>query len=109
MDDKTAARLLQGERRRVERILRDLDAADPAKLPDYERERNEQLRAQLKTELEAVERAEARLSEGTYGLSIESGTPIPDGRLHTFPTAERTEEEQLRYERARGEAEPDLE
>jgi len=107
MDDETAARLLQGERRRVERVLRDLDATDPAN--DYQRERNEQLRAQLKTELEAVERAEVRLSEGTYGLSVESGTPIPEGRLHIFPTAERTEQEQERYEQARGEAEPDLE
>ena len=67
------------------------------------------MRAQLQSELGAVERAEARLADGTYGLSIESGTPIPDGRLHSFPAAERTEEEQLRYERARGEAEPDLE
>ena len=109
MDDQTAARLLQGERRRVERVLRDLDAADPDRLPEYERERNDRMRTQLRAELEAVERAEARLFEGTYGLSIESGTPISEGRLHTFPTAERTEQEQERYEQARGEAEPDLE
>jgi DnaK suppressor protein len=109
MDHETAARLLQGERRRVERVLRDLDAADPKQLSDYQREHNEQLRAQLRSELDAVGRAETRLADGTYGLSIESGEPIPDGRLHSFPTAERTEEEQLRFEQARGEAEPDLE
>ena len=109
MDHDTAARLLHGERRRVERVLRDLDAGNPQQLTDYQREHNEQLRGELRSELEAVERAEARLADGTYGLSIESGQPIPDGRLHTFPTAERTEEEQLRYEQARGEAEPDLE
>jgi DnaK suppressor protein len=108
MDHDTATRLLHGERRRVERVLRDLDAADPDELNDYQREHNEQLRAQLQSELEAVERAEARLADGTYGLSIESGKAIPEGRLHTFPTAERTEDEQLRYEKQRGEAEPDL-
>jgi hypothetical protein len=73
MDNDTAARLLQGERRRVERVLRDLDAANPETLSDYDRRHNEQLRAQLQTELEAVERAEARLVDGTYGMSIESG------------------------------------
>lgn len=46
-----------------------------------------------------MERAEARLAEGTYGLSVESGEPIPDGRLEARPTAERTVEEQERYDR----------
>jgi DnaK suppressor protein len=45
-----------------------------------------------------VERAEARLAEGTYGLSVESREPIPDGRLEARPTAERTVEEQERYD-----------
>jgi DnaK suppressor protein len=47
----------------------------------------------------AVERAEERLAAGTYGLSIESGEPIPDERLEAVPTAERTAEEQARFER----------
>ena len=50
----------------------------------------------LQRELEALERAEARLAEGTFGLSVESGEPIPDGRLEALPTAERTVEEQDR-------------
>jgi DnaK suppressor protein len=54
---------------------------------------------QLREELEAVERAEQRLQEGTYGLSIESGEPIPAARLEAIPWAERTAEEQDRYER----------
>ncbi len=53
----------------------------------------------LRKELAAVERAEARLAEGTYGLSVQSGEPIPDGRLEARPTAERTVEEQERYDR----------
>jgi len=48
--------------------------------------------------LEPVERAERRLQDGTYGLSVESGEPIPDARLEIYPTAELTVEE----EEARG-------
>jgi DnaK suppressor protein len=48
----------------------------------------------LRVQLEAVERAEARLADGSYGLSIESGQPIPDERLEALPTAERTVSEE---------------
>ena len=49
-------------------------------------------------QLAAIERAEARLAAGTYGLSVESGEPIPDERLEVSPTAELTvEEERRRY------------
>jgi len=47
----------------------------------------------LKRRLAAVERAEARLEAGTYGVSVRSGAPIPDERLEAFPTAELTVEE----------------
>ena len=46
-----------------------------------------------------MERAEERLKAGTYGVSVESGEPIPDARLEAQPTAERTIEEQERFER----------
>ena len=48
----------------------------------------------LKRKLAAVERAEARLGAGTYGISVQSGEPIPDERLEAFPTAELTVAEQ---------------
>jgi len=48
----------------------------------------------LTEQLAAVERAEARLAAGTYGLSVDSGDPIPDERLEALPTAERTVREQ---------------
>jgi DnaK suppressor protein len=54
----------------------------------------------LQAELEAIDRAEKRLGEGTYGVSVESGEPIPDKRLEAVPHAERTVEEQARYEAA---------
>jgi DnaK suppressor protein len=50
----------------------------------------------LRRRLEAVERAEARLAAGTYGISTQSGEPIPDARLEASPTAELTVEEQER-------------
>jgi DnaK suppressor protein len=47
------------------------------------------LRADLRQTLEAIERAEARLEEGTYGVSVVSGDPIPDERLAAVPWADR--------------------
>jgi len=57
----------------------------------------EALREQLQAELADLARAEGRLAAGTYGLSVESGEPIPDERLEAVPTAERTVEEEARY------------
>lgn len=46
--------------------------------------------------LQSVERALEKIEEGTYGLSDESGEPIPQGRLEAVPEAIRTVEEQQR-------------
>jgi DnaK suppressor protein len=105
MDPDRARELLSGERQRIERALAQLrhdNAGEPAdeENPDdlasdlYQDEFDEGLSNDLREELAAVERAEARLADGTYGLSIESGKPIPDERLEAVPTAERTVEEQ---------------
>ena len=64
-----------------------------------DREVEEGLAEQLRDELAAIERAEERLTGGTYGLSIESGEPIPDARLEAIPWAERTASEEERRER----------
>ena len=56
------------------------------------------LAADLREQLAAVGRAEARIAQGTYGRSIESGLPIPEERLEAEPLAERTIEEQRDYE-----------
>jgi len=108
MDNDRARELLGGERERIERELVRLrhvdddepdDEFDPANLAsDLYQDEFDQTRADdLRDQLAAVERAEARLRAGTYGLSVESGKPIPDERLEAFPTAERTvEEEQAR-------------
>jgi DnaK suppressor protein len=105
MDPDRARGLLAAERERVERALARLapqetgepaDEEDPANLASelYQDELDEGLADDLREELAAVERAEARLAAGTYGLSIESGKPIPDERLEAVPTAERTVEEE---------------
>lgn len=108
MDPERARDLLLRERRRLEAVLAErapepsaeLSPTDSADLGTdvYLAELDEGLADDLREELEAVERAERRLAEGTYGLSIESGAPIPDERLEAVPTAERTAEEQARYE-----------
>jgi DnaK suppressor protein len=111
VDAGRARELLARERSRIEQALASLQSEGPLEASDhrepgdmdsedlYEDElaagRAEDLRAQLA----AVERAEARLAAGTYGLSVESGQPIPDGRLEAVPTAERTLEEQRRFRR----------
>ena len=111
MDPDRARTLLAAERQRIERALARLrrqddgeaaDEFDPANLAAdlYQDEFDEGLGADLREQLAAVERAEARLAAGTYGLSVESGQPIPDERLEVLPTAERTaEEERARSQR----------
>jgi DnaK suppressor protein len=104
MDPERARELLAQERERIERSLarrRHEDAGEPGEEDSanlasdlYQDELDEGLADDLREELAAVERAEARLAAGTYGLSLESGKPIPDERLEALPTAERTAEEE---------------
>jgi DnaK suppressor protein len=109
MDTGHAAELLARERARIEQALTDLaphdseDVTDPFEATDVGQDLFDEELAQgraerLRDELEAIERAERRLAEGTYGVSVQSGEPIPDARLEAIPWAERTAEEQARYE-----------
>jgi DnaK suppressor protein len=106
MDSDRAHQLLAAERERIEREIAELGseaAGDRDESEDrgsedlYQQEFDAGRAADLQDQLAAVERAEARLADGKYGLSVESGEPIPDGRLEALPTAERTvaEEERL--------------
>jgi RNA polymerase-binding transcription factor len=105
MDADPARELLAAERRRIEHELARLgheddsepaDEYDPANLASdlYQDELDEGRADDLREQLASVERAEERLAAGTYGLSIESGQPIPDERLEAVPTAELTAEEE---------------
>jgi DnaK suppressor protein len=113
VDDDQARELLAGERERIERELAALAApetdpnADPADAGDnapelLDAEIDSGLSAPLREELAAIDRAEARLAQGGYGLSVDSGEPIPEARLQAIPWAERTAEEQARYEASGG-------
>ena len=106
MEPERARELLRRERERVERELAQLRPAMPdGELADYdqhpadqgtetfEQELNEGQVVRLREELAAIERAERRLAEGTYGRSVLSGRPIPDARLERVPWAERTVDE----------------
>jgi DnaK suppressor protein len=107
VDADRARELLTSERRRIEQSLGRLrrqddsepvDEYDPANLAAdlYQEELDEGRAEDLREQLGAVERAEQRLADGTYGLSIESGRPIPDERLEAVPTAELTIDEERR-------------
>jgi len=107
MDADHARTLLARARQRVERALAELGpmesdgSLDPSEASDVARDLVEAeidsgVARSLREELAAIERAERRLADGTYGRSVESGAPIPDARLEALPWAERTTEEQAR-------------
>ena len=101
MDSDRARKLLAAERTRIEEAVAALEESETDKDEPgdegsenlYQAEFDAGRAEDLAKELAAVERAEARLAAGTYGLSVESGEPIPDERLEAFPTAEHTVEE----------------
>jgi DnaK suppressor protein len=106
MDPEHARQLLARERERIESAIANLRREPPDEADDrvepgdeddeglYQDEFDAGRARDYEDELAALERAEARLAAGTYGLSVESGAPIPDERLEAFPLAERTVEEE---------------
>ena len=49
-------------------------------------------------ELLAIDRALARVADGSYGLCVQCGASLPTARLHAQPTAERCVDCQARAE-----------
>ena len=109
MEADRARELLARERARTEESIAAIQGEGPLEGDErrepgdvdsedlYQDELNQGRLEDLRRELAAVERADQRLEDGTYGLSVESGEPIPDARLEALPTAERTVEEEERY------------
>jgi DnaK suppressor protein len=107
MDEQRAKELLTAERERVEELL----AAGQGTAADEQSDDNEPpdssdsgdelaregvadaVQESLRERLAALVRADERLAAGTFGVSVESGDPIPDARLEADPTAELTVEE----------------
>ncbi|MGH3497424.1 MAG: TraR/DksA family transcriptional regulator [Nocardioidaceae bacterium] len=79
----------EGDREAGRETGDEVDSADPLAAEGVD----DAVVAGLQDRLAAIERAEKRLAEGTFGVSIRSGTPIPDERLEVMPTAELTVEE----------------
>jgi DnaK suppressor protein len=111
MEPERARALLERERERVLREIEELrrqgggdELADvdqhnaDAGTELFDQERDSSMIERLESELDAIARAQKRLEEGKYGLSVESGKPIPDDRLEAVPHAELTVEEQARLE-----------
>jgi DnaK suppressor protein len=106
MDAERARELLAAERERIEGAIANLRGEEPEEADDqvqpgdeggeelYQDEFDAGRTQDYQDQLAALERAEARLEAGTYGLSVVSGEPIPDGRLEAAPLAERTVEEE---------------
>jgi DnaK suppressor protein len=106
MDESRAKELLKAERDRVEGELAKLrgegregsDAQKPAGDFNSENLYEDEFAAgregDLQRRLDRVDRAEERLAAGTYGVSVKSGDPIPDGRLEAEPLAELTVDEE---------------
>jgi DnaK suppressor protein len=116
MDEYRARALVARERRRVEAALAELTGEEQDEDASHFDQTGESaeagaeiqhemvdraLVATLQNELASVVRAETRIAEGTFGLSVESGARIPDDRLEAEPLAERTVEEQSRLEQSR--------
>jgi DnaK suppressor protein len=107
MDEKRAAELLRAEHIEVKGLLAEMDRAgendrdganEQGDMADSEEsltdEQQESAVAEgLRLRLEAIERAQQRLRDGTYGRSVLSGLPIPDDRLEADPAAELTVDE----------------
>jgi DnaK suppressor protein len=102
MDQDLARTRLTTERADVERLLAETqetstqsqeldqgDYADPAE-PLNSAEVDDAVAGTLSDRLGAIDRAIARLDDGTYGVSIRSGEAIPDERLDADPAAELT-------------------
>ena len=107
MDEERARALLRQERDKVQRLLHGADAVarsnreavdDDAGASDAaellaSQGTDDAVSAELEDRLAALDRAEQRLKDGTFGRSIRSGQIIPDDRLEADPAAELTVEE----------------
>jgi DnaK suppressor protein len=107
MEIDRAQELLLAERRRMEQLLKetseagqddrsaanqDGDMFDSAQ-PLTDEGTDASVLAGVRDRLAAIERAEKRLADGSYGYSVQSGLAIPDERLEADPAAELTIEE----------------
>ena len=121
MDTDTARHRLEEERRRLEEQRRRLDETEVRDTPEHdlmgelssydqhpadegtETFEKEKVLAQIEhaeSQLEEVQKALARLDDGTFGRCEVCNVEIPDERLEERPAARRCVEHQREVERA---------
>lgn len=103
MDPSRAHEMIERERERIKGLLMDLAADRAGDLraaadattslfdtasPLAHELVDDAVAEQLNARLASLDRASDRLRNGTYGLSLRSGRPIPDERLEADPAAE---------------------
>jgi DnaK suppressor protein len=109
MDPERARTLLEAQRAEVQDLLggtesaaaQDRETEDEEATGDYadaaqpltDEAMNDAIGQSLRDRLAQIDRALARVDNGTYGVSVRSGKPIPDERLEADPAAELTVEE----------------
>lgn len=95
---------LAGREQRTESAERAFSADHGEEATEFEDDGQQMAQVEIETgvhaegdrRLLAIDRALQKIAEGTYGLSDESGDPIPRARLEALPEASLTiEEEQL--------------
>lgn len=104
MDPDVARDALHAERERIERDLAQLrgELVDPVRdsaerlgagsdipVETFSDELDEGMEEDLRASLDEVEEALRRVDEGTYGLCVDCGEPIPDKRLVALPASAR--------------------
>ena len=103
MDLEQARKRLAEERARIEGELKEHELPDTSGEPEDSGDEASDLEQagtdsalveELRRNLDEIERAEERLESGTYGKSVVSGEPIPDGRLEAIPWADRNVDEE---------------
>jgi DnaK suppressor protein len=103
VEEERARDRLAEERARIERELAAIGPQEAGEEPEDTGDqaddldqagKDEAIREQLNRTLEAIQKAEERLDDGTYGKSVISGEPIPDERLEALPWADRLVEEE---------------
>jgi len=103
MDAESARKRLAEERARIEGELKEHEQPDTSDEPEDSGDQANDLEQastdsalveDLRRVLEEIDRAEQRIEDGTYGKSVISGEPIPDGRLEAIPWADRNVDEE---------------
>ena len=107
MDEQTARRRLEEERVRLSGLVEGImeqhgNGSEPDSIGElasydqhqadvgtetFEREKDESIRERIEAELADIDRALAKLREGSYGTCEACGKPIEDERLDAFPAA----------------------